>query len=287
MPKICIPTLVLSLGILLAILTPGVHAAQPAKASGTFTLDGVTYKITNVVSKTKENAFDEKKKDVVVLLTDKLVAAKDFDFSEMNMQGNSGKIHGIMLNIDDQKTPVSMLVMGVAQKSGTNLCEFEAVKFEPDFVQGRVYLKEPAETFGKKYTFDIQFQTPVTNTAATVADETTGTPLPAGGGDPGKAFLEYDKFLNAGDLEKLKTMAGPEQAKQLNSPEAKQMLGMIKMMRASNIKILKGFVNGDHATLIVEGKDPMSGGMTNGTVKMVKIDNRWLVEEESWKSKMN
>lgn len=285
MRKICIPALVLSLGILLAILTPGVHAAQPAKASGTFTLDGVTYKIANAQAKTEENAFDAKKKDVVVLLTDKPVAAKDFDFSEMNMQGNSGKIHGIMLNIDDQQKPVSLLVMGVAQKSGTSPCEFEAVKFGPDFVQGRVFLKGPEETFGKKYMFDIQFQTPVTNAAAAVGDETTGTPLPAGGGEPGKAFMEYDKVLNAGDLEKLKTMMAPDQAKLLSGPEAKEILGMIKMMRASNIKIVKGFLNGDHATLIVEGKDNMSGGQTNGTVKMMKVNNRWLVEEESWKEK--
>lgn len=283
MRKICLPTFLLMIGI----LTAGVQAAQPPKATGTFTLDGMTYKITNVQAKTEENAFDEKKKDVVVLLTDKPVPAKDFDFGEMNMQGNSGKIHGIMVNIDDQQKPVSLLVMGVAQRSGTSPCEFQAVKFGPDFVQGRVYLKGPEETFGKKYMFDIQFESPVTNAAAAVADETTGTLLPAGGGEPGKAFLEYDKVLNAGDLEKLKTFMAPEQAKELSRPEAKEMLGMIKMMRASNIKIVKGFLNGDHATLIVEGKDNMSGGQTNGTVKMMKVNNRWLVEEENWKSKMN
>jgi hypothetical protein len=288
MRKFFLLTLVLSFGISVVIFSSAFGAAEPAKASGTFTLEGVAYKITNVMAKTEPNAFDEKKNDVVVLLTDQPVAPKDFDFAEMNMQGHNGKIHGIMVNIDDQKKPVSLLIMGVAQKSGTSPCEFEAVKFDPDFVQGRAYLKAPEETFGKKYMFDVQFQAPITNpAAAAAAEEASGTPLPPGGGDPGKAFMEYDKVLNAGDLEKLKTMMAPDQAKELSKPEAKQMLGMIKMMRASNIKITKGFINGDKATLMVEGKDNMAGGQTTGTVKMMKVNNRWLVMEESWKGKMN
>src|SRR4051794_3622887 len=47
-------------------------------AAGTMKVDGTTIKLTHAIARLKPNAFDEKKKDVEVLLTDQPVAAELF-----------------------------------------------------------------------------------------------------------------------------------------------------------------------------------------------------------------
>ena len=258
-----------------------------AKASGEFTLDGKAYKISFVLAKTEENSFDEKKKDVVILLTDHPVPEEKLDMGSLFDLSQSGKLHGIMVAIDDQKEPHRLVILGVAQKSGNQICKFEATKFGTDLVEGRVYLSQTEESFDHKYQFDIQFQTSVKDTIVSMVDEQSGTPLPDGGGEPGKAYLEYDKIIRTGDPKALKKFAATEEmAKQLDDPEAKKMMEVMKMMRATGIKIVKGFVSRDRATLFVEGKDPMSGANTAGTVRMLLIKQEWRVEKESWKTSM-
>jgi hypothetical protein len=270
---------------MLLMLVYSTASMAASSASGTFTLDGKTYKINSVRAKTDENPFDEKKLDVVVLLTDQAVAGDDFDLVTVNEVADKGT-HGIMLSINDQKEVQSMVVLGVTQKSGNSICEFEPGKFDTSIAQGRVYMKEPDESFGHKYNFDIRFDTPV-KADTTSANKASGTPLPAGGGEPGKAYMEYDKVARAGDLKGLKKFAADERmAKQLDDPDAPKMIEMMKLMRASDIKIVQGFVNGDDATLIVEGKDPMGGGKSTGTVTMRRVGKDWKLVKESWKSKM-
>jgi hypothetical protein len=121
------------------------------------------------------------------------------------------------------------------------------------------------------------------NTAATAK----ATPLPADGGAPGKAYMEYCKAITAGNMDALRKLVSADRAKQMDDPEFKKMFPMIQSMQAKEIKITGGTMSGNTATLNATGKDSMGGGVSTGTIDMVMEDNQWKVKQDSWKSKMN
>ena len=259
-------------------------AGNAGTASGTFVLDDTTYAISSVLAKTDVNPFDSSKKDVLVLLTDVPVQASDFDVMTLDSLAESGKVHGILVRLQDARQATGLTVLGAVQRSGNFVCAFDSTDFDLDHVAGRVYLKEPDHSFGRKYTFDVEFDTEVKETEETSAAESPGVPLPLDGGEPGKAYREYEKAIQSGDPGALKKYLVPEQAKKLDEPQAANMLGLMKVMRAQQVKILEGFLFEDRATLKLEGKDPVSNSRTQGTAKMRKVNGQWVLERESWSS---
>jgi hypothetical protein len=256
-------------------------------AKGTFELDGEVYTISAVQARTDENPFDKTKKDVLVLLTDKPVAETDFDVMTLDSMAESGELHGVLVRLEDARQATALTVLGVVQRSGNFVCAFDSSAFDEAHVSGRVYMKEPDRSFGRKYTFDVEFDAEVEETVPVAADE-AGTPLPSDGGEPGKAYREYEKAILSGNAEALKKYLVPEQARKLQDPQAANMLGLMKMMRVREIRIVKGFLYGDdRAVLNLEGKDPVSNARTEGTAKMRNINGQWVLERESWSSSLN
>jgi hypothetical protein len=113
------------------------------------------------------------------------------------------------------------------------------------------------------------------------------TVLPAGGGDPGKAYMEYMKAMTAGDMAALKKLVSTERAKEMDAPEFKEMFPLIQSMMAKNVKVTGGTMTGNTATLNCEGTDSMGGGASKGTISMVLEDKQWKVQKDSWKSGSN
>ena len=268
----------------LLILSFQAAVAFADSAKGTFTLDDTTYTISSVQAKTDENPFDKSKKDVLVLLTDKPVQESDFDALTLDTRAEAGEIHGILVRLEDARQATGLTVLGTVQRSGNFVCSFDSTTFEPARVAGRVYLKEPDQSFGRKYTFDVEFDTEVKDVADTTPEENSGTPLPPDGGEPGKAYREYEKAIVAGNAAAIKKYLVPEQAKKLDDPQAANMLGLMKMMRAQEVKIVNGFLLGERAILTLEGKDPISSNKTQGTARMRNINGKWVLERESWSS---
>src|SRR5438046_1262628 len=100
-----------------------------------------------------------------------------------------------------------------------------------------------------------------------------GTQLPAGGGDPGKAYMAYTKVLAAGDLKALRKALTADRAKSLDDPDFKAMFPMIQAMQAKDIKVTGGAVDGDTATLMATGKD--GDATSHGTIAMVREGGAW------------
>jgi hypothetical protein len=268
----------------ICVLLVAVSLAFGGTAKGNFVLDGKTHEIHSVQAKTDENPFDKSKKDILVLLTDLPVEEGDFDIFNLDSMAESGKIHGLLVRLDDEKQATGLIVLGTVQRSGNSVCDFESTKFDLTRVAGKVYLDKPDESFGRKYTFAIEFDTEVKDEITPAVDENSGTPLPPDGGDPGKAFREYEKAMESGKPQELKKHLAPEQARKLDDPQAANMLGLMKMMRAKDVKIVKGVLQGNRAILTVEGKDPVSNAKTEGTVRMLKLKDQWVLEKESWTS---
>lgn len=121
---------------------------------------------------------------------------------------------------------------------------------------------------------------------AVAADTAKSTSLPAGGGEPGKAYMDYCKAIEKGDMVALRKLVSAERAKQMDSADFKKMFPMIQAMMAKDIKITGGSMTATDATLNATGKDSMGGGESTGTISMVLEDKQWKVKEDSWKSSM-
>ena len=136
----------------------------------------------------------------------------------------------------------------------------------------------------KKLTFFV-FALLIACASLTFADEKP-TALPAGGGDPGKAYVDYCKAMKDGNKDALKKLVSADRAKQMDSPDFAKMFPMIQSMMAKDIKITGGTMTSKEANLTAEGKDPMTGGVSKGEIHMVLEDKMWRVEKDSWKSSM-
>lgn len=121
-----------------------------------------------------------------------------------------------------------------------------------------------------------------------VAADTTekSTTLPADGGEPGKAYMEYCKAMKDGKMDVLKKLVTSDRAKQMDDPEFAKMFPMMQSMMAKDIKVTGGTMTAKEANLTAEGKDSMAGGVAKGEIHMVLEDKQWKVEKDSWKSEM-
>lgn len=139
-------------------------------------------------------------------------------------------------------------------------------------IEGSWVTKKPEEFFDKTFEFKLNWAADVLTGAV------TGTPLPAGGGDAGKAFLAYVNAVNRKDHKSLKKILPQGRAEEVYSSEGSDYFEeSFKWFRDSELisaKVLSGWVNGDTATLKVEGKTG-SGEKSGGFVQMKREDGAW------------
>jgi hypothetical protein len=261
-------------------------------AAGTFKLDGKSVKLAYAIARTAPNSFDEKKKDVVVLLTQSPVSADIFTDEHKLFDGvKSGSIRGLLVKIDSDEKPYSLQLLdpnGI-QLSGSGIFNFDATDFSNKHVAGKFFTNGEEEFMGgkQKYSYDVTFAAPVQ--AIVVASEVTvdassGTKLPADGGDPGKAYMAFDKAARNGNLNEMKKAASSTHPMpEMSAEEQKQMIEMMKLMRPAKLKINGGFMSGDHATLMVDAQDPDSKAKMTGTIEMAKEASGWKLLAEKWK----
>lgn len=159
--------------------------------------------------------------------------------------------------------------------SGGSYPELEVTTFGPDQFEGRVYHAEPQEFFDDVFRFDFTFAAPLSDPNRPIGD-----PLPAGGGEPGAAYMALVEAIHAGDLERLKALAPSDQAEMLGDEDAAEMLEMIQMMTPKDIEIVSGSSDGSLAILKVSGT--MDGQPASGTITLERQDDRWVPTSSQW-----
>ena len=121
-----------------------------------------------------------------------------------------------------------------------------------------------------------------------VAPVPAGQPLPAGGGEPGKAYLALHRAALAGNADAIIPLLDHDRAAEMRAsrskPEFPQMLAMIRMLEPAEVRIVSGRVNGDQASLQLDGKDSDGSPMT-GEAKLVREGGQWKVASVSTESK--
>ena len=270
------------------VVSLGFAAAALGSVTGSITSNGKTTSLKYAVAMPKEDPFDKKKKATFVLVTDQEVPAKaladEFEFMRWYDKAN---LHGFAVLINDEKRVVSGNVYDPALKhngfSGVGMQEVKLTTLTPARIAGTVSIPKPDDFFGDKYQYTATFDVPVAAVKAAAPPPPKGTPLPAGGGEPAKAYAVYSKALAAGDIAGVKRGVTADRVKEMDSPDFKKMFGLVQALQPKNIKITGGTIDGDTATLLATGKD--ESGTTNGTITMVKEGGAWKVKEEEWKSK--
>jgi hypothetical protein len=129
---------------------------------------------------------------------------------------------------------------------------------------------------------DVTFDIAVIGTMAE-APPLPGKPLPADGGEPGKAYLAVNKAMLSGDLDAIRATLTPEQAAEMDkaraTPEFAQQLALLQAMTARNVRIKGGRIDGDQAWVEFDAEEGEM--LRSGTAEMVREDGRWRVVKES------
>ena len=141
-------------------------------------------------------------------------------------------------------------------------------------IAGRWTLAEPGDFFGETYDFDLVFDVAVT--------PPPGTPLAAGGGEPGKAYRAWTAAVAKGDLPVLRALVGGDyNGWRLNSEDQGNVKEALKDLRDGTplqARILRGRIDGDSAVLWVEGKD-RDDILRRGRVSMQRVEGAWRYME--------
>lgn len=110
-----------------------------------------------------------------------------------------------------------------------------------------------------------------------------GVALPAGGGEPGAAYLAMNKAVQAGDFDAMLRLMPPERVAMMQDarkdPDFAAQMALMQAMSPTNVKISGGRQDGDKAWLeftAVEAAQPRAG-----TAEMHREGGRWVLVKES------
>ena len=152
--------------------------------------------------------------------------------------------------------------------------EFKLAAAPAGRIAGRWVLAEPDDFFGETYDFDLNFDVAIT--------PPPGTPLPADGGDPGKAYRAWTSAVAKGDIKVLSALVGGEyDAWRIKSDDQDDVKAALKDLRDGTpvqARILRGRIDGDSAVLWVEGKD-RDDILRRGRVLLSREDGTWRFKE--------
>jgi hypothetical protein len=268
------------------LVSLGFAAVALGDVKGSITANGKTTSLKYGYAMPKEDPFDKKKKATFVVIADQEVPAKaladEFEFMRWYDKAN---LHGFAVLINDEKRVVSGNIYDPGLKhngfSSVGSQKVELTAMTPSHIAGKVYLPKEEEFFGDKYQYTGTFDLPISAVSVPKV-ALKGTPLPPGGGDPAKAYLAFDKAVAKGDMAAVKDGVTAEQRKSMDDPDFKKMFGLMQALRAKNVKITGGTIDGNTATLLATGKD--ESGATSGTITMIKEGGAWRVQQEEWKS---
>jgi hypothetical protein len=114
--------------IMLHVMSTALLAqSSKANASGIVEVNGKTFNITSVQAKTAQNSMNDKKKDVMVLLSDQPVSETYFDRWNLEKLTKAGKLHAVLFFIEEDQTVGSMIIFPDLHITGGNVCKFECL----------------------------------------------------------------------------------------------------------------------------------------------------------------
>lgn len=138
-------------------VTAPLSAVDAGRADGTATIDGTTMPLRFAVDTRKDNLFDEKKRDLVVVLTDKqLIATRPDDEIGLSLKARRGELVVLALRVDGG----TLVNVTVSHKSLSGIVILPGAWFQYTArgKPGAGTLKLPLREFeGHSYAADVEF----------------------------------------------------------------------------------------------------------------------------------
>lgn len=124
---------------------------------------------------------------------------------------------------------------------------------------------------------EISFDLPITKYGPMAR---VGTPLPADGGEPGKALMAVINATHAGNFDQMLALTHPDRRERIQkakaSGETAKMLEMAQKFTPKISKITGGGINGDKAWIEFDGTN--GGGAMKGSASLTRVDGQWFVK---------
>lgn len=257
-------------------------AADPAEVTGVLTANGAEVELPYVyVWAEKEGFYEPTDPSWTILFVEREVKQRelgtpiwDAAWVEIRVTETSEFDDQPELHVYSQTVKLSTDSGGI---SGGNYPEFKFEGLGSERISGHVYHTETQEFFDDTFTYDLTFSASLTDPNAPI-----GEPLPAGGGDPGRAYLKWVEAVHIGTLDALRSIVPPEMAEQLDSisaEEVQEQIEFMQFMTPTDVKVLGGSTDGEIATLDIEGM--IEGETVTGKITMTRMGEFWMPTESS------
>jgi hypothetical protein len=253
-----------------------------ADGSGTLYNEGKAIALKSAYAFRMPDPFDKGKQITRVVFADKAIDAAALKEAGNRDDAIDTQLHDatrVDLNLDADGTVqnVNIHASGYSgSQSGSGWYTLKIKRNDDKRVEGSFRTNDEADKKSGHY-YDLTFALDLPAVPA------PGTPLPAGGGEPAKAYRAYLAAMDKGDIDALLKTMSRERAEQIaahrNDPDFKQMFAFIQGERLRDPRIGKGSTKGDVATLEVSGKSG-DGQASTGTVTLVKEGGAWKLSKE-------
>ncbi len=255
------------------LIAPVLGAQEPGQAEGTMIINGESVEIKHAYVEAQENPLEEGEQAFLVTVTAEPVPYLELDsYHGTNLQ--------VVFGSDGASISRNLFVLTDTLQTSIGGLDIDAELSSagPEEFRGR--MSGSGEFFDDSYEIDLRFA------ARIPRPEELGEPLPAGGGAPGKAYVESVELLATGDLELIRSKMPAEKLQELD--ELRQdlelsdadVLEFLTMFQHTDLEVLGGLVAGDTTYLDVEGKS--EGEPATGRIKMKLAEGRWVLKSESW-----
>ena len=255
-------------------------AAQEAgKAEGTFTVNGKTSKIAYAYAMAQKGFFDDKKEDVLVVLSDVPLtpAALDDQFERMKM-AREGKLHSVEIRINSDKQPISGMMCHEAftefqgSVSASGMHQFDAKTFDGKTVAGKLATSRPSDFQKIPFAYAVTFEAALWRKPPPSLSGAAAKDSPEG-----KAVLAFYKAVKAGDLAAVRKAMTAESGKQLEGPQGKEALEFLKAIvpdpAVAGIESVDRKGNKALVEVVVKSKD----GSETSKVSLELVSGQWKV----------
>lgn len=255
------------------LIAPRLGAQEWGQAEGTMIINGESVAIKHAYVQAQENPLEEGEQAFLVTLTAEPVPYLEID-----------SYHGTSLQVlfasDGSSISRNLFVVTDTLQTSIGGLDFDAELSSagPEEFRGR--MRGSGEFFDDSYEIDLSFA------ARIPRPEELGEPLPAGGGAPGKAYLESVELLATGDLELIRSKMPAEKLQELDELQQElelsdtDVLEFLTMFQHTDLEVVGGLLAGDTAYLDVKGKS--EGEPATGRIKMKLAEGQWVLSGESW-----
>lgn len=267
-----------------------VSTLAAASGSGTLYVDGKPIVLSSAYAFRGPDPFDKAVQITTIVFSDKAIDATAINEASDRGDALSDQLRAknatrVELNLTPagEVQNVNIVAEGSSgSQSGSGWYTLKLVRNDDKRVEGSFRTNDEADKKEGRY-YDLAFALDLPAAPA------PGTPLPADGGEPAKAYRAYLAAMEKGDIDALLKTMSRERAEQIaahrNDPEFKQMFAFIQSERLRNPKIGKGSVKGDRATLDVSGTNS-DGHASTGTITLLKEGGAWKLDKESMSTKV-